>query len=72
MTYELSIQEKTEILNNHLKNIEHNKYNVEVSLLEENALDNPSQSVIQSLNEQIENFAAKKSALMAELANISE
>lgn len=71
MSYELTIQEKTDLINNHLRNLEYNKYNLELSLIEENSIETPSESVLDSLNEQLGNLAAKKSALLAELSQLT-
>jgi hypothetical protein len=71
MTYELTVQEKTDLINTHLKNLEYNKYNLELSLIEENSLEAPSSTVISSINEQIENLSAKKSALLTELDELT-
>ncbi len=71
MTYELTVQEKTDLINTHLKNLEYNKYNLELSLIEENSLETPSAAVIDSIDGQIENLSAKKAALLAELSSLT-
>ena len=70
MTYELTDSEKVAVVNSHLKNLEQNKYNIELSLIQENALDNPVQSVVDSLNSQLADIASKKTALLAELSSL--
>lgn len=67
----LSNEDKVAIINQHKKNIEYNKYNLEVSMIEENAVANPSQSAIDSLNDQIADLDNKLTALDAEIASLS-
>lgn len=71
MTYELTNSEKADIINSHLKNIENNKYNLELSLIEENSLTSPNQVVINSIQEQLSGLAQKKTALLAELDELT-
>lgn len=66
----LSNEDKLAIINSHKKNIEFNKYNIQISIIEENAIDNPSQETIASLNSQIEDYNDKLAALDAEIASL--
>ena len=66
MTYILTNEEKAGIIEQHLKNLEYSKYNLEVSLIEESASPT-SASAATSLEEQISEINLKISALKAEL-----
>jgi hypothetical protein len=67
---ELTNEEKMAILNQHLKSIVGNIYNLQVSLIAENALEAPDQSTISSITLQIEKEQAKKDALMSEVNSL--
>lgn len=71
MTYELSKEEKIAIVNQHLKSLEYNRYNIQMSLAEENAIDAPSQVVLDSLNAQLAENTARKSVLIQELETLN-
>jgi hypothetical protein len=70
MTYELTNEEKTAIVNQHLRSLEYNKYNVEVSLKEENAVADKNVELIASLNSQVSVITDKIDALLEELASL--
>jgi hypothetical protein len=70
MTYELSNEEKTSIVNQHLRSLEYNKYNVEVSLKEENAVADKNVELIASLTSQVSIITDKIDALLEELASL--
>lgn len=70
MTYELTDQEKIDILNQHLKNLEYSAFNLSVSVIEEEAANTPNTASITSLNTQIAEVNAKKTALLAELTEL--
>lgn len=72
MTYELSNTEKRSIIEQHLKNIEYSLFNLEISLLAENAVDAPDTSSVSKLTDSISDMEAKRTALLAELNSISE
>lgn len=71
MTYELNNQEKTEVVNQHLKNVEYSLFNLNLSLVEEQAVATPNATNIASINSQITEMTAKKTALLAELADLA-
>jgi cell fate regulator YaaT (PSP1 superfamily) len=71
MSYELSNEEKTSIIEQHLKNLEYSKFNLEMSLVQELAVTNPQQTVINSLNAQIDEIITKNTKLLEELAKIN-
>lgn len=66
----LTNEEKISIVTQHIKNTYTNEYNLQVSLIEANAKVNPDQSAIDSLNIQLTDIAAQKTALEAELASL--
>lgn len=72
MTYELNNQEKTEVVNQHLKNVEYSLFNLNLSLVEEQAVATPNATNIASINSQITEMTAKKTALLAELTDLAE
>lgn len=68
---DLTNDEKKMILSQHIKNIKTNIYNLQLSLISENALDEPDQSVVNNLNNQISKEEAKKEALLEEYATLN-
>jgi hypothetical protein len=71
MSYELSNEEKTSIIEQHLKNLEYSKFNLEMSLVQELAVTNPQQTVINSLQAQLDEIITKNTKLLEELAKIN-
>jgi hypothetical protein len=63
----LTNEEKTGIINQHKRNIVFNKYNIELSLMEENALTTPNAETVASLTAQIAELDRKLTALDEEL-----
>ncbi len=63
----LTNEEKTGIINQHKRNIVFNKYNVELSLIEENALTTPNAETVASLTAQVAELDRKLTALDEEL-----
>lgn len=72
MTYELTNAEKQGIVEQHIKNVEYSLYNLEMSLLAENAVSSPDADSVSKLTASISNAEAKKTALLAELDSITE
>lgn len=70
MTIELTVAEKTDIINQHVKNLELSRYNAALSLVEANAATTPNQSTIQSLNNSIADIDSQISALNTALTNL--
>ena len=68
--YNLTADEKISVIVTHLRNLSYTKYNLEMSLVEENALATPSVEVINQLNSQIESTNAKSDALLAEMQSL--
>lgn len=71
MVYELTNEEKTAIVEQHLKNIAFSEYNLDLSLTAEQALQNPSSSNLLSLNSQKDDLQAQKDALLVELDSLA-
>lgn len=67
----LSNEDKVSLINQHKRNVEFAKYNIELSIIEENAVSEPNAETLAGLNEQIADFNSKISALDAELADLS-
>jgi hypothetical protein len=67
MTTLLSNEEKAGIINQHLKNLHYNKFNIEISIVEETAKTTPEAEVLANLNTQLADFDSRIEALEAEL-----
>ena len=67
MTTLLSNEEKTGIINQHLKNLHYNKFNIEMSIIEENAKTTPETEALANLNTQLADLDSRIEALDAEL-----
>jgi hypothetical protein len=70
MVYILTKEEKINIINQHLKNLEYSKFNSEISLVEESAAVQPQQIVIDEIQGQIDSINAKQSALLLEISSL--
>jgi len=68
----LTNQEKIDIVNQHLKNVNYSLYNLSLSVVEENAVSEPNSDSIANLNAQISDLNAKTTTLEAELQSLSE
>lgn len=62
----LTNEEKIAIIDQHKRTVEYSKYNLQVSILEENAVDTPNADTVDSLNNQIAELDKKLAALDAE------
>jgi type I restriction-modification system DNA methylase subunit len=67
----LTNEDKISIINQHKKNVEYSKYNLQVSLIEENAVTSPDQDAIDALNNKISEIDKKITALDAEISSLS-
>lgn len=63
---ELNNDEKKAIVSQHIKSINISIYNINVSLISANALEEPDQELINNLNLQLSREEEKKLALMNE------
>jgi hypothetical protein len=71
MTVELTVEEKTAIIQQHLKNIAYSEYNLILSLAEAQAVTTPNSENILSLNNQLSDSLAKKQVLQDELDSLA-
>jgi hypothetical protein len=67
----LTKQDKIDIIESHKKNLEYTRYNLEVSLLQENARVKINQVAIDTLQQQIDEIDAQKLVLDAEIVSIN-
>ena len=67
----LTDNEKAAIIKAHIKNIASNKYNAELSLIEENLLQEPNQDVLSSSQNRISIYDAQINALESELSKVN-
>lgn len=70
MVYTLTKEEKIDIINQHLKNLEYSKFNSEMSLVEESSITDPQQNLIDEIQGQIDSISAKQAALLSEIASL--
>jgi hypothetical protein len=68
---ELTNDEKKMIISQHIKNVATNIFNLQVSLIAENALENPDQNTVTNLTNQIAKEELKKTALLEEYADLN-
>ena len=71
MTNILSKDERSQIVNSHKKNLAMNQYNLDLSVIEENAKAEPDEIVLNNLNSQISLINNQIIALDNELALIN-
>lgn len=71
MTYELQVEEKVSLINQHLRNLGFKKYNLDLSLLEEQALATPDADRLTQLNNEIDQVVAQRAALLTELESLA-
>ena len=71
MTYELNTEEKSAIISQHLRNLAFKKYNLDLSLVEEQALSAPNADVLAKINSDISEVVAQRAALLAELESLA-
>ena len=70
MAYTLTNEEKAEIINQRLKNLEYSKFHFEINLIEESAVLEPKAATIDDLNIQLDQTNLKISAVLLELAKV--
>lgn len=68
----LTSLEKMQLIKSHIKNLQHVKYNLELSILAEQAVDVPNESSIIGYQMQIEDAVDKENALTQELNRIQQ
>jgi len=70
MTISLTAQEKKTIAEQHLKNILFSEYNIELSLLEANAIPGADSSTLDSLNKEMSDLTSKKNVIELEISSL--
>jgi hypothetical protein len=71
MTIILKKEEKAQIISSHIKNLNYQKYNLGIDLLQENAKTSPSQSALENFNTQISEVENQIEALETELVAVN-
>jgi hypothetical protein len=71
MVYTLTNEEKISIIEQHLKNLEYNRYNLEISMIEITSATSPKEESVENLQAEIDSIASQQAALAAELASLS-
>jgi hypothetical protein len=66
MTTELTKEEKISIINTHLKTVAYSKYNLDLTLIEENAKTTPDADILERTNKDIQTLSDQIAALEAE------
>ena len=67
----LTDNEKAAIIKAHIKNINSNKYNAELSLIEDEALEESNQDSVIFLQKRISDYNAQINALESELSKLN-
>ena len=67
---QLTNEDKVAIINSHKRSVEYSKYNLELLILEENAITSPDQTSLDSYNAQIIELENKLAVLDAEIASL--
>jgi hypothetical protein len=70
MTIEITVEEKTGIIDQHIKNLNYNKYNLSLTVLELQSVSTPDQASLDETLLQISDINAKISVLEEEKANL--
>lgn len=68
---QLTNEEKVNIINQHLRNVEFADYNAELDLLQANAVESSAETIAE-INDRRSSYAAKIAALEAEKASLTE
>ena len=68
----LTNEDKIGVITSHIKNLQFNKYNAEITLVEENALASPSADTIARANSTIANADLQIAALEAQITALTE
>jgi hypothetical protein len=68
----LTNEDKIGVITSHIKNLQFNKYNAEITLVEENALANPSTDNITRANSTIASADLQIAALEAQITALTE
>ena len=69
---ELTKEEKIGVIQSHMKNVQYSKYNAQITLVEEGALETPNAENVAAANEVITKADAQLAALQAEIDALGE
>lgn len=69
---ELTNEEKQNIINQHIRNVNVNVYNLQITLMAEEAVEFPNQETVSALNAKIQEELRKNAALLSELESLQE
>jgi hypothetical protein len=72
MTTLLTNADKLSVVNQHIKSIDFQLYNLELDLLEANAEATPNAENISSINDRVTSLTAKRAVLAAEALELEE
>ena len=67
----LTNEEKIGVIESHIKNVQYNKFNAELTIIEENVLQVPNAEAIQRANASIASANAQITALEAQITALS-
>jgi hypothetical protein len=68
----LTNEEKIGVIESHIKNVQYNKFNAELTIIEENVLEEPNAEAIQRANASIAAADTQITALEAQIAALTE
>jgi hypothetical protein len=68
----LNNEEKISVVDSRIRSLEYNKYNLQLSLIEENAVSIPNEDSIESIENQMNLVNLKISALQSEKSELTE
>jgi hypothetical protein len=68
----LTNEEKIGVIESHIKNVQYNKFNAELTIIEENVLETPNAEAVQRANASIATANAQIAALEAQIAALTE
>jgi hypothetical protein len=71
MTIQLTVEEKTTVVNQHLKTLAYAEYNATLSLALEEAASVPNTDKVTSLNSQLEDITSQRLVLQSELNSLA-
>ena len=70
MTTSLSKEDRLNIIEQHIRNVELGKYNLDLSIIEESSVATPNSTSLDSLNAQKDDLDAKLTSLKAEFTAV--
>jgi len=68
---EISIEEKKQIIKSQLKNIQLNRYGLELNILQENSLTEPSEGLLESFANEMLQYSIKEQVLQNKLNELN-